>query len=63
MFSTYFGGRGVDAFEGIVAHPEGGLVVTGLTGSSGIPIVGVLGFECAGGRGDIPVVKINLKTQ
>lgn len=60
VFSTYFGGGGVDAFEGSAAHPDGGVVVTGLTGSPDMPVVGGLGFEYAGGRGDIPVVRFDI---
>ncbi len=59
-FSTYFGGSDRDLFEDAALHPDGGLVVTGLTGSADFPSVGGLAHGFGGGWRDILLVRFDV---
>lgn len=57
-FSTFLGGSDRDLFEDAAIHPDGSVVITGLTGSRDFPATGASARAYAGGWRDILVVRI-----
>jgi len=61
VYSTYIGGNGSEAFQGIAVDPFGNAYVTGATDSRNFPTAGALQASYGGGSTDAVVVKLNAR--
>ncbi len=62
LFGTYFGGSGTDSAYGMAVGPGGGVVLTGITGSSDYPTKIPVQSHYAGGGEDIIVTRLAFGT-
>jgi hypothetical protein len=59
VYSTYLGGSGFDAADGLALGSDGSVYVTGLTGSTNFPTVNPVQASNGGGSFDVFVTKLN----